>query len=82
VKTWSEEYLLRKQKVTGHNENNSGNRQRRAITKVKIGDNNETPGLGAKAKDKPFISQFEGIAPKEPLTVVKNAKTKWKKSMP
>jgi len=47
-----------------------------AITKVKIGDNNETPGLGAKAKDKPFISQFEGIAPKEPLTVVKNAKTK------
>jgi len=34
------------------------------------------PGLGAKAKDKPFISQFEGIAPKEPLTVVKNAKTK------
>jgi len=29
-----------------------------AITKVKIGDNNETPGLGAKAKDKPFISSL------------------------
>ncbi|HOM03192.1 MAG TPA: RnfABCDGE type electron transport complex subunit G [Acetivibrio sp.] len=46
------------------------------ITKVKIGDNNETPGLGAKAKDEPFISQFENIAPKERLTVVKNKKSK------
>lgn len=46
------------------------------ITGVKIGDNSETPGLGSKAKDEPFISQFQGIAPKEALSVVKNAKTK------
>lgn len=46
------------------------------VTGVKIGSNNETPGLGSKAKDKPFISQFTGIMPKEPLTVVKSGKTK------
>jgi len=46
------------------------------ITGVKIGDNNETPGLGSKAKDEPFISQFQGISPKGALTVVKNNKTK------
>jgi len=46
------------------------------ITGVEIGDNNETPGLGTKAKDEPFISQFVGIIPEEPLTVVKRNKTK------
>lgn len=46
------------------------------ITGVEIGDNNETPGLGTKAKDDPFISQFVGIIPEEPLTVVKRNKTK------
>lgn len=46
------------------------------ITGVEIGDNSETPGLGAKAKDEPFISQFVGIIPQEPLKVVKNNKTK------
>lgn len=46
------------------------------ITGVEIGDNNETPGLGAKAKDEPFISQFVGIIPEESLTVVKSNKSK------
>lgn len=46
------------------------------ITGVKIGNNNETPGLGSKAKDKPFISQFAGIIPKDSLSVVKGGKTK------
>ena len=38
---------------------------------VKIVSHSETPGLGSKAKDEPFISQLVGISPKEPLTVVK-----------
>lgn len=42
---------------------------------VKIGTNNETPGLGTKAKEDPFMSQFD-ITPKDKLTVVKAKKTK------
>lgn len=47
-----------------------------SITGVKIGDNTETPGLGTKAAEKPFISQFDGLTPAEPLKVVKNSKAK------
>jgi len=46
------------------------------IAGVKIGENNETPGLGAKAAEEPFISQFKGLTPAEKLKVVKNEKTK------
>ncbi|MCX7922834.1 MAG: RnfABCDGE type electron transport complex subunit G [Clostridia bacterium] len=46
------------------------------VSGVKIGENNETPGLGTKAKDEPFMSQLVGLLPKEPLTVVKAKKTK------
>lgn len=46
------------------------------ITGVKIGENNETPGLGSKAAEEPFRSQLEGIAPKEPLSVVKGSAEK------
>lgn len=46
------------------------------LTGVKIGDNNETPGLGKKAADKPFLSQLVGITPQEPLSVVKGKSTK------
>ena len=46
------------------------------ITGVKIGDNTETPGLGSKAADQPFMSQLLNITPKEPLTVVKSNKSK------
>ncbi len=40
-------------------------------TGVKIVSHSETPGLGSKTQDEPFISQLVGIAPKEALTVVK-----------
>lgn len=43
---------------------------------VKIGESKETPGLGSKASDKPFISQFLNIIPKEPLKVIKIKKSK------
>jgi len=43
---------------------------------VDIGANNETPGLGSKAKEEPFISQFKVLSPKEVLSVVKSKKTK------
>lgn len=46
------------------------------ITGVEIGANSETPGLGAKASDDEFISQFSGITPDGLLTVIKNKKTK------
>ncbi len=46
------------------------------ITGVRIGDSNETPGLGAKVKEKPFISQFLGVKPEAPLGVVKGGKSK------
>ena len=41
------------------------------VTGVKIGKNTETPGLGSKATDKPFLSQLTGIVPKGPLKVIK-----------
>lgn len=46
------------------------------LTGVKVGDNKETPGLGTKAAEKPFISQFVGKTPKEALTVVKRKAAK------
>jgi len=46
------------------------------IMGVKIIEMNETPGLGSKAKEKPFISQFGGINPEEPLAVVKSGKSR------
>jgi len=42
------------------------------VTGVKIGENKETPGLGAKAAEEPFISQFINIKPEGRLKVVKN----------
>jgi len=45
-------------------------------TGVKIVSHSETPGLGSKAADEPFISQFTGITPKEPLIVVKSGGSK------
>ncbi|HHW31358.1 MAG TPA: RnfABCDGE type electron transport complex subunit G [Clostridiaceae bacterium] len=45
------------------------------VTGVKIGDNKETPGLGAKITEDPFISQFNNIKPKDRLKVVKNKGT-------
>lgn len=46
------------------------------ITGVNIGDNNETPGLGSKAKEPKFNSQFDNLTPSESLVVVKTQKTK------
>ena len=46
------------------------------IAGVKIGENNETPGLGAKAAEAPFISQFKNLKPAEELKAVKKGKTK------
>lgn len=46
------------------------------ITGAKIVSHSETPGLGAKAAEEPFISQFTGLAPSEPLVVVKSGSTK------
>ncbi|MCX7708418.1 MAG: RnfABCDGE type electron transport complex subunit G [Clostridia bacterium] len=43
---------------------------------IKIGQNNETPGLGTKAAEPAFMSQLTGIVPKEPLKVVKGKKSK------
>lgn len=44
------------------------------VTGVKIGDNKETPGLGSKAKDEPFIGQFKDLETDKPLKVVKGGK--------
>ena len=44
-------------------------------TGVRIIESNETPGLGSKASEEPFISQLIGILPKKPLSVVKGKKT-------
>jgi len=44
------------------------------ITGVKIGDHNETPGLGAKAAEPEFINQFGDITFNDNLTVVKQNK--------
>lgn len=46
------------------------------ITGVKIGDNKETPGLGSKAADKPFLLQYFDLQPQQPLEVVKAKKSK------
>lgn len=46
------------------------------VTGVKIGESKETPGLGSKASDKPFISQFVDLTPKGPFKVIKNKKSK------
>lgn len=46
------------------------------VTGVKVSKSEETPGLGAKASDEPFISQFYGVNPQEPLKVVKMNKSK------
>lgn len=46
------------------------------ITAVKIGENKETPGLGSKAAEEPFKSQFKGVKPNGPFKVVKTGKTK------
>lgn len=46
------------------------------LTGVTIIEMNETPGLGSKVKDKSFISQFLGVAPKELLSVVKSGGSK------
>jgi electron transport complex protein RnfG len=41
------------------------------ITGVKLGDNKETPGLGTKAGEEPFITQFSGKTVSEQITLVK-----------
>jgi len=46
------------------------------ITGVKIVEHSETPGLGAKAENPEFLSQFVNIVPKEPFKVVKDNKVK------
>lgn len=45
-------------------------------TGAKIVSHSETPGLGSKAADEPFISQFVDIIPKESLKVVKSGASK------
>lgn len=45
-------------------------------TGVKVVSHSETPGLGSKAKDEPFLSQLVGIIPKDTLTVVKASGSK------
>lgn len=46
----------------------------RKVTGVKIGDNSETAGLGTKATDPEYLSQFKDISPKNPLRIVKGKK--------
>ena len=41
---------------------------------VKTGDNNETPGLGSKATEPEFISQFNDVGVEDNLTLVKQGK--------
>ena len=43
------------------------------IAGATIGNMNETPGLGAKAKDEPFISQYTGKSIEQPLVVSKSS---------
>lgn len=45
------------------------------IKGVKISESKETPGLGLKASDESFISQFFNIIPQGPLKVVKSNKS-------
>lgn len=42
------------------------------IEAVQIGEHSETPGLGAKAKGKPFLEQFRGKQTEPPLSAAKN----------
>lgn len=42
------------------------------ITGVQIGDNNETPGLGSKAKDEKFVGQYTGKSIEKEIQVVKS----------
>lgn len=44
-----------------------------SVTGVKLGDNRETPGLGTKAGDAPFITQFAGKKIADPISLVKKA---------
>lgn len=46
------------------------------VTGVKIGENKETPGLGSKVSDKPFLSQLVNLKPQQELVVVKQKKNK------
>lgn len=46
------------------------------ITGVKVGDHTETPGLGSKATDSKFLSQFKDIVPNGPLKIIKGKKEK------
>lgn len=46
------------------------------ISGVKIVEQNETPGLGSKASEKPFMSQLAGFIPNEGLVVVKSKKAR------
>jgi len=45
------------------------------VTGVIIGDNNETPGLGSKAKEPGFTGQFKGVDATSTLSVVKQNKS-------
>ncbi len=42
------------------------------VTGVNIGDNEETPGLGAKAKEESFYGQYAGKSADSPLEVIKS----------
>lgn len=44
------------------------------VTGVIIGDNNETPGLGSKAKEPGFTDQFKEVTVNDSLNVVKQTK--------
>jgi electron transport complex protein RnfG len=44
-----------------------------SVSGVKLGDNRETPGLGTKAANAPFITQFAGKLITMPITLVKKA---------
>ena len=46
------------------------------VTGVKIGDHSETAGLGSKATDPKFLSQFKDITPKGSLKIIKGKKEK------
>ncbi|MDF2522843.1 MAG: electron transporter RnfG [Clostridiales bacterium] len=46
------------------------------VAGVKLGENKETPGLGSKAADKQFISQYSDLTPKGALKVIKTKKSK------
>jgi electron transport complex protein RnfG len=46
------------------------------IVGVNIAQIAETPGLGMKALDKPFLSQLSGFVPSSALNVIKSAKTR------